>query len=215
MTAPRMAFDFHEAPTLPERVVESLSPADPLVLVAEGNEDSRRTRCESLNRLGYRTVACSKGRGLRELTRWHRPDVVLVDVAILGHRGERGPWCLKQEFPETYVVVMVPHAGAALGDAGAIRCDAFVAKPFDAIALEQLLAEVRARKGREVVKRCGCGRAWSRDQWKQLPLCGTMRGVELRNCACGSSLAVWSTTSGRAANAFGPEEGTRPGSARP
>jgi CheY-like chemotaxis protein len=201
MTAFRTPFDPHEAPTLPARVAEPLSPADPLVLVAEASEDSRRTHCESLNRLGYRTVACGRAAGVRELARWHRPDVVLVDLLILARDRQKAPWSMKQEIGDAFVVVMVPLGASSLADAGAVRCDAFVAKPFDAVALERLLAEVRAKKGREIVKRCGCGRVWSRDEWKQLPLCGTMRGVELRNCACGSSLAVWSTTSGRAANA--------------
>jgi hypothetical protein len=95
---------------------------------------------------------------------------------------------------------MIGGGSFGLEVARAARCDAFVAKPFEVLVLERLLGEVRARRGREVVKRCGCGRAWTREDWKQLPLCGTMRGVELRNCTCGSSLALWSTTSGRAAS---------------
>lgn len=42
------------------------------------------------------------------------------------------------------------------------------------------------------VKKCGCGREHTKEDWKQLPLVGVMQEdfLELRNCPCGSTIAL-------------------------
>ena len=42
---------------------------------------------------------------------------------------------------------------------------------------------------------CGCGRRWTLDEWRRLPWCGEgLDGyaypVAMRNCVCGSTLAI-------------------------
>jgi len=44
-----------------------------------------------------------------------------------------------------------------------------------------------------VFKRCGCGRTHTRAEWLTLPFVGLSYGLELRNCACGSTIAVRAT----------------------
>jgi hypothetical protein len=45
-------------------------------------------------------------------------------------------------------------------------------------------------------KRCACGRSYTLDQWRQLPICGLGRGLDdahplsQRHCRCGSTIAV-------------------------
>lgn len=44
-------------------------------------------------------------------------------------------------------------------------------------------------------KRCGCGRLYTAEAWQALPYVGVQRlddepDLELRNCACGSTLAI-------------------------
>lgn len=44
-------------------------------------------------------------------------------------------------------------------------------------------------------KNCRCGKAWTREAWRELALVGYADGgedgeLELRNCHCGSTLAV-------------------------
>jgi DnaJ-class molecular chaperone len=57
-------------------------------------------------------------------------------------------------------------------------------------------AGLRARHPREVtIKICGCGADFTRRQWKRLPHAGEMADglggvLELRNCACGSTIAI-------------------------
>ncbi len=44
------------------------------------------------------------------------------------------------------------------------------------------------------VKSCGCGRSYDPEEWKGLAKCGVVKDplgdLEMRNCACGSTLAI-------------------------
>lgn len=42
------------------------------------------------------------------------------------------------------------------------------------------------------VKKCGCGLVHTAEAWEQLPFVGVMPEdfIELRNCPCGSTLAI-------------------------
>jgi hypothetical protein len=44
------------------------------------------------------------------------------------------------------------------------------------------------------LKRCGCGRCFTRAQWRELQYVGAqaddVETLELRNCPCGSTIAV-------------------------
>lgn len=52
----------------------------------------------------------------------------------------------------------------------------------------------------QAAKKCGCGLSYSRETWTRLALVGTQyvpadafgpaEAIELRNCACGSTLAI-------------------------
>jgi hypothetical protein len=48
----------------------------------------------------------------------------------------------------------------------------------------------RATLRNMVLKTCGCGRVFTAESWKLLKLLGKVEGLELRNCSCGSTLAV-------------------------
>jgi hypothetical protein len=45
-------------------------------------------------------------------------------------------------------------------------------------------------------KRCACGRSYTLDQWRRLPICGLGQGLDdahpisHRHCRCGSTIAV-------------------------
>lgn len=60
-----------------------------------------------------------------------------------------------------------------------------------------LLARVRRRA--EIIKTCACGVAYTRALWRALPFVGRMvepgqSALEMRNCACHSTLAIKVTT---------------------
>jgi CheY-like chemotaxis protein len=128
-----------------------------------------------------------------------------MDLSMPGIGGVEAIRRLKAD-PRTRdcLVVVVTGSGmkcfAAASEAG---CDVFCRKPFDPTAIVHVLPAVMkpaAPQGetlpRDVVKRCSCGREFTRAQWFSLERCGRMHlvqrraVVELRNCACGSSMAL-------------------------
>lgn len=41
-----------------------------------------------------------------------------------------------------------------------------------------------------VIKKCSCGKTYTREQWAKLKLVGHGQGLEYRNCTCGSTIAI-------------------------
>ena len=196
-------FEHHEAPTLSQR--QSAGGSAPLILIVEDEPDTRLIYSESLAHLGYRTVAEASGELGVEAAKRTRPDAILMDVAMPGIDGIEATRRIKAD-PRTrtsLVIVVTAHGTSMFADARRAGCDAYFCKPFNAFALDsvlRVLTTTRARPGRAapttVVKRCACGREFTPEGWLALPLRGRMhapRGgqvVELRNCVCGSSIAL-------------------------
>ncbi len=185
------AFDPHEAPTLRRREVRSRpGPADLLVLVADDDPDARAVYCGAVYHLGHRVIGCADGSEAVATAFRRRPDVVLMDMSMPGLDGVTATRSIKQHLPATFVVAMTGHGERYFDAARNSGCDAFLCKPFNPYVLEEILASLGRRKDREIVKRCSCGREYTRSGWKELPVVGSMGAVELRNCACGSSIAL-------------------------
>jgi CheY-like chemotaxis protein len=194
-----------QMPTLPPQpsAAPVTTPEGPLVLVVEDDEDTRFLYAESLLRLGYRTAGeCDARRGIEAAFRL-RPDAILMDIAMPGMTGIEAIRTLKADLrtSRSLVIVVTGSGMKWFAEARAAGCDAFFGKPFDPSVLEQVLRPLPpspepAALPQDVVKRCGCGREFTRSQWVALPRCGRMhlarrdKAVELRNCACGSSLAL-------------------------
>ena len=171
----------------------------------EDDEDTRFLYGESLLRLGYRTAGeCDARRGIEAAFRL-RPDAILMDIAMPGMTGIEAIRTLKADLRTSRcLIIVVTGSGMKwFAEARAAGCDAFFGKPFDPSALEHVLRALPpspepavAALPRDVVKRCACGREFTRSQWLALPRCGRMhlarrdKVIELRNCACGSSLAL-------------------------
>jgi CheY-like chemotaxis protein len=182
-----------------------LPPDGPLVLVIEDDEDTRFLYAESLVHLGYRVAGeCDGASGIEAAFRL-RPDAILMDLAMPGMGGVEAIRKLRAD-PRTSdcLVIVVTGSGmkwfAAAREAG---CDVFCGKPFDPTAIVHVLPPAtepgeapKATLPRSVVKRCSCGREFTRAQWFTLARCGRMHlvrrsaVVELRNCTCGSSMAL-------------------------
>ena len=189
------AFDIHEAPTLRRRCnsrPDRLSVVDPLVLVVDDEEDARVICCASLQHLGYRTLDREDGVQAIEAAREHMPDVVLLDVNMPRLDGLEATRRLKSDTATRgcFVVIMTACGDARFDEAIRAGCDAFLCKPFNPFVLEEIVGARRPDEDHGVVKRCACGIGYTRAGWKALPLCGTMLRTELRNCTCGSSMAL-------------------------
>jgi CheY-like chemotaxis protein len=198
-------FEVQETPT--ENRLRAATPAHPtpLVLVVEDDEDTRFVYEETLAQLGYRTAGDRDGlRGVEAAIRL-RPDAILMDVAVRGLDGIEATRRIKAD-PRTHAcqVILVSARGMAMFDeARDAGSDAFFCKPFNPLALGQVLRAIsmsaepsKNEVQASVVKWCNCGRQFSRSEWRVLPLRGRtylpQRGavLEQRDCACGSSLAA-------------------------
>ncbi|HEY3819006.1 MAG TPA: response regulator [Polyangiaceae bacterium] len=187
------AFTVHEAPTLSARDLDgrpSASVVDPLVLIADDDDDARTVYCAVLRHMGYRTIECRNGEQALRAAHAHRPDVVLTDIAMPVVDGLEVTRQIKADplLGPTCVIVMTAFGDVNHAEAARLGCDAFLCKPFNPLILGELLSARFVTD--DVVKRCGCGREYTRAQWGALAFCGTMQGTELRNCPCGSSIAL-------------------------
>jgi CheY-like chemotaxis protein len=177
----------------------------PLILLVEDDEDTRFLYAETLIALGYRTAGEGDAQGGIEAAFRLRPDVVLMDLSMPGMSALEAIRTIKAD-PRTsgcLVVVVTGSGMKSFEGARAAGCDAFFMKPFDPSVLDHLLRALPhfldvpvAPLPCHVVKRCTCGREFTRSQWLELPVCGRIHvarnavPVELRNCRCGSSMML-------------------------
>jgi CheY-like chemotaxis protein len=176
------------------------------VLVIEDDSDARLIYAECLRDLGYRAATAVSGEAGLEAALSAPPDAILMDLEMPGMGGIEATRRIKADTRtrDCLVIVVTGHGATMFGEAHKAGCDAYFCKPFDALALDEVLCVLTTLRGpvrssaTEVVKQCGCGREYSRPQWVALRLCGRIHvpgtgiALELRNCVCGSSIAVQS-----------------------
>ena len=198
------AYGHHEAPTLSGR--QTASARRPRVLVVDDDPDARNNYSASLAHLGYQAAAEICGEQGVEAALRTAPDAILMDVAMPGIGGIEATRRIKADARtrRCLVIAVTAHGTSMFSEARNAGCDAYFCKPFNAFALDKILGVLATSQARrpfrptqnEVVKRCACGREYTRGAWLGLPLCGRMHAprsglvVELRNCACGSSIVL-------------------------
>jgi CheY-like chemotaxis protein len=192
---------------LPQRAMaRAASTACQRVLVVEDDPDARLMYSECLTGLGYLVATEVSGEQGVEAALRAPPDAILMDLEMPGIGGIEATRCLKSD-PRTrdcLVIVVTGHGSSMFAEARRAGCDAYFCKPFDAVALDEVLRVLTTLRRpvrsatTAIVKQCGCGREYSRDEWGALRLCGRIHvpgrnfALELRNCVCGSSIAVQS-----------------------
>jgi CheY-like chemotaxis protein len=198
---------FEEVPALGRRAKASAtSAASQRVLVIEDDPDARLIYAECLKDLGYLAATEASGEAGVEAALRAPPDAILMDLEMPGMGGIEATRRIKADSRtrDCLVIVVTGHGTTMFGEARRAGCDAYFCKPFDAAALDEVLRVLTTVRGpvrsssTKVVKQCGCGREYTRDEWVELRLCGRMHvpgsgiALELRNCICGSSIAVQS-----------------------
>jgi CheY-like chemotaxis protein len=204
---PPAALEHKEVPAITARTTAlAVSAGCRRVLVVEDDPDARLIYAECLTELGY--VAVTEASGERGVEAAFRapPDVILMDLDMPGIGGIEATRRIKADARtrDCLVVVVTGYGATMFAEARRAGCDAYFCKPFDALALDEVLCVLTAVRGpvrsspTAIVKQCGCGREYTRDQWLALGLCGRIHvpgggiALELRNCVCGSSIAVQS-----------------------
>jgi two-component system cell cycle response regulator DivK len=117
------------------------------ILVIEDHEESRRILRDLLASARYEMLEATTGEdGLRAATA-HRPHAIVLDVQLPGLDGYEVTRRLKADPALQHIPIIVVTSYALSGDeaqAFAAGCDAYVAKPYDPIALLDKIRELAA-----------------------------------------------------------------------
>jgi signal transduction histidine kinase/CheY-like chemotaxis protein len=129
----------------PERPVVKGSAAT--VLVVDDDPDVRMFLTETLEQLGYTSLAVEDGRaGLRALEKMS-PDAIILDYAMPGMSGAEVAHEMRQRSPDLPIIFASGFADTAAIEAAAGERAPVLRKPFRVEDLHRALVEAIARRG--------------------------------------------------------------------
>ena len=127
----------------------------PTVLVVDDNADTRRVVRWGLERWGYQVLEASDGRQALEVAAEHRPDLVLMDLAMPVLDGFDAIRSIRAhpDLRELPVIAVTAFDRAVSRDqAQSAGCDYYLSKPIDFYRLEALverITKVRPKRARK------------------------------------------------------------------
>ncbi len=113
------------------------------VLIVEDNELNMKLLNDLLQANGYDTLQASDGFEAMELTRNHRPDLILMDIQLPKISGLDVVKRLKSDEDIAHIPVIAVTAFAMRGDEEKFRdggCDGYIAKPISVPAFLETVA---------------------------------------------------------------------------
>jgi len=128
--------------------VRVMTALDRYVLIVDDSPDGREMLAEYLTFRGFSVVAAPTGEIAFELARKRPPALILMDLQMPGIGGWEATRRLKSDALTKNIVVIAVTAHALMPDEGIARqagCDAFIAKPYDIMAVGDAVGEVLAR----------------------------------------------------------------------
>ena len=113
------------------------------VLIVEDNELNLKLFTDLLRANGYLTVSTRDGRQAVEMTRRHRPDLILMDIQLPEISGLEITRILKDDPELQAIPVIAVTAFAMKGDEEKIReggCEGYIAKPISVSSFLQTVS---------------------------------------------------------------------------
>jgi CheY-like chemotaxis protein len=142
-------FDF-----LDDNKVLAPVPSQGKVLSIEDNSSNNHLMEKVLSlKAGMQLIICEKGEEAVELTMFHQPDVILLDLNLPGIQGEEVLQLLKQNPKTKHIPVIVVSANvtavkvAALKSAGIVE---FITKPIEVTKLLRTIESCLAKDDRKI-----------------------------------------------------------------
>jgi two-component system, cell cycle response regulator DivK len=114
------------------------------ILIVEDNELNMKLFNDLLEAHGYKTLQTRSGREALELTRLHKPDLILMDIQLPEVSGLQVTQWIKEDEGLRHIPVIAITAFAMKGDEEKIRqggCEAYLSKP---ISILKFLETVRS-----------------------------------------------------------------------
>jgi two-component system, cell cycle response regulator DivK len=129
-----------------------------LILIVEDNETNADMLGRRLKRAGHETLLATDGQAGVELTRLHRPDLVLMDLSLPIMDGWTAASVIKADASIAHIPIMALTAHAVVGEREkALRagCDDYETKPVEWSRLKTKMAVLldaadRARKASQI-----------------------------------------------------------------
>jgi two-component system, cell cycle response regulator DivK len=106
------------------------------VLIVEDNELNMKLFNDLLEAHGYATVQTRNGMEALDLTRQHRPDLILMDIQLPEVSGLQVTQWIKEDPTLRHIPVIAITAFAMKGDEEKIRqggCEAYLSKPISVV----------------------------------------------------------------------------------
>ena len=106
------------------------------VLIVEDNELNMKLFNDLLEAHGFRTVQTRSGVEAVDLTRTHRPDLILMDIQLPAVSGLQVMQWIKDDESLRHIPIIAVTAFAMKGDEEKIRqagCEAYLSKPISVV----------------------------------------------------------------------------------
>ena len=106
------------------------------VLIVEDNELNMKLFNDLLEAHGFRTVQTRSGVEAVDLTRTHRPDLILMDIQLPEVSGLQVMQWIKDDETLRHIPIIAVTAFAMKGDEEKIRqagCEAYLSKPISVV----------------------------------------------------------------------------------
>ncbi|MGD0632715.1 MAG: response regulator [Beijerinckiaceae bacterium] len=106
------------------------------VLIVEDNELNMKLFNDLLEAHGYKTIQTRNGVEAVELTRTHRPDLILMDIQLPEVSGVEVIQWIKDDDQLRHIPIIAITAFAMKGDEEKIRqsgCEAYLSKPISVV----------------------------------------------------------------------------------
>ncbi len=114
------------------------------ILIVEDNELNMKLFNDLLQAHGYDTIKTNSGHEAYELTKKHRPDLVLMDIQMPEISGLEATKMIKSDNEIKHIPVVAITAFSMKGDEEKIRnggCEGYISKPISVTSFLKTIAE--------------------------------------------------------------------------
>ena len=120
------------------------------VLVVEDNELNMKLFCDLLDAFGYETVQSRVGLRAVDLTREHRPDLIIMDIQLPEVSGLDLTRWIKDDASISDIPIMAVTAFAMRQDEQHVReagCEAYMSKPIQMMPFINTVKQLTSPRG--------------------------------------------------------------------
>jgi len=113
------------------------------ILIAEDHDDVRNLTKMMVEMLGYKVIEASDGFEALEIARKHRPDLILMDIAMPVMNGVIASKLIRETRAchNTPIVAVTAYSSEYLYNADSVTFDKVLEKPVELTDIEQVIQE--------------------------------------------------------------------------